>query len=93
MIPQSQFVESQPVAKQPTQFISKPTKVLSWIVQFDLGGFSARIVDSPKDDTSYWAAVQISFLDRVYSIRLQISYADLSFNHMPHVRNIVPTES
>lgn len=80
--------------KRSTQIISKPTKLLPWIVRFDQQGFSAQVFAFPKGKgMSYQAAVRISLLGKLYSFKLQISCPSFSFDRMFHVRNIVPTDS
>lgn len=86
--------ETRPMSKQSTQVISNPTKLLPRTVRFDRGGISAQIVVLPRGKgKSYQAAVQISLFGKMYTIQLQISFPDFSFDRMFHVRNIVPTDS
>lgn len=90
----AQLSETKPMSKQSTQVLSEPTKLLPWTVRFDRGSISAQIVVSPRDrGKSYQAAVQISLFGKMYTIQLQISFPDFSFDRMLHVRNIVPTDS
>ena len=91
---QAQLSEIKPTSKQSSQIISKPTKLLPWTVRFDRWGLSAHVVVLPKDKgKSYQAAVHISLLGKMYTIQLQMSCPNFSFDRMLHVRNIVPTDS
>ncbi len=91
---QAQLSEIKPMSKQSTQVISKPTKLLPWTVRFDRWGILAQVVVLPKDKgKSYQAAVHISLLGKMYTVQLQMSCPDFSFDRMLHVRNIVPTDS
>ena len=91
---QAQPSEINPMTKQSTRVITKPTKLLPWTVRFDRWGFSAELVLLPKDKgTSYRAAAHISLLGRMYSAQLQMSCPGFSFDRMLHIRNIVPTDS
>lgn len=82
------------MSKQSSQIISKPTKLLPWTVQFNRWGLSTQLVVLPKDKSkSYQAAVHISLLGKMYTVQLQISCPDFSFDRILHVRNIVPDDS
>ena len=86
--------EIAPSPKQSTPIISKPTKLVPWTVRYDRWGFSVQIVALPKDkSTKYQAVVQISLLGKVYTVQLQMSCPDFSFDRMLHVCNIVPIDS
>ena len=91
---QAQSSEVEPMSKQSTHVISKPTKLLPWTVRFDRWGLSAQVVVLPKNNgKSYQAGVRISLLGKMYTFQLQIFCPDFSFDRMLHVRNIVPTNS
>ncbi|KAL8644477.1 MAG: hypothetical protein Q9226_007744 [Calogaya cf. arnoldii] len=100
-LPQStlSILEAQPpeikqTTKQSAPVITKPTKSLPWILRFDRKGFSAQILAVPKDKGNrYQAAVHMSLLGKIYSVQLQMSYPEFSFDRMLHVRNIVPNDS
>ena len=93
-VDQAQLSGIKPMSKQSTQVITKPTKLLPRTVRFDGWGFSAQVVALPKDKgKSYQAAVHLSLLGKMYTVQLQMSCPDLSFDRMLHVRNIVPTDS
>ena len=90
----AQLVESPPVPQQLTQIISRPTKTVPWMVRFDRWGFSAQAVVLPKGKgKAYQAAVHISLLGRTYTVRLDVSWPDLSFDRMLHVQNIIPVDA
>ena len=77
-----------------TKPISQPTKLLPWTVRFDKWGVSAQIVVLPRDKgKSYQAAVQLALFGKLYTIQLQMSVPDFSFDRILHVRNTVPTNS
>ena len=91
---QAQLSEIKPMLKQSSQITSKPTKLLPWTIRFDRWGLSAQVIVLPKDKgKSYQAAVHISLLGKMYTIQLQMSCPDFSFDRMLHVRNIIPTDS
>lgn len=91
---QAQFSEIGPTTKQSTQVITKPAKPLLWTVRSNRWGFSAQVVAIPKEEgTSYRTAVHMSLFGKMYSVQLQMSCPSFSFDHMSHVRNIVPTDS
>ena len=91
---QAQLSDIKLMSKQSTQVISKPTKLLPWTVRFDRRGFSAQEVALPNDKGKrYQAAVHISLLGKMYTVQLQMSCPDFSFDRMLHVRNIVPIDS
>ena len=82
------------MSRQSTHVISKPTKQLPWMIRLDLWGFSAQLVALPKDKgKNYQAAVRASFLGKMYTIQIQLSCPDFSFDRMLHVRNVVPNDS
>lgn len=89
-----QLLGSKRGTNQSSQIISKPTKLLPWIVRLDQQGFSAQIFALPKDKgMSYQAAVRISLFGKLYSIILQMSCPSFSFSRMFQVRNMVPVDS
>lgn len=80
--------------KETTQVITMPHKLVPWSAQFESLGFSARVVTLPKEEgTQYRAAVNVSLLGKLYSVRLQVSLQNPSFDRMFHVHNIIPTDS
>ena len=86
--------QSLPAQLSRTKPISKPTKLLPWTVRFDKWGVSAQIVVLPRDKgKSYQTAVQISLFGKLYTIQVQMSIPDFSFDRILHVRNTVPTNS
>lgn len=90
----AQLPNTKPITKLSTQLITKPTKSLPWIVRFNRQGFSAQVVAVPKDKGNrYQAALHMSLLGKIYSVQLQMSCPDFSFDRMLHVRNIVPNNS
>ena len=91
---QTQLSKTFPISEQSPQIMPNPTKLLPWIVKCDLWGSSAQVIALPKGKgKSYQADVHISMLGKLYTIQLQLSCPDLSFDRMLHVCNIVPSNS
>ena len=94
LVVHAQPSEIKTISKQSTQIISKPTKLLPWTVRFDLWGSSAQVVALPKDKgRSYQTTVHISLLGKIYTVQLQISCPDFSFDRILRARNVVPNDS
>lgn len=80
--------------EETTKAITMPHKLVPWSTQVEGLGFSARLVTLPKEEgTKYRAAMHMSLLGRLYSVRLQVSLQNPSFDRMFHVHNIIPTDS
>jgi hypothetical protein len=91
---EAKISEMKVVAKQTTQPITKPTKLLPRTTRFDTWGFSAQLVTLPRNKSmSHRAAVHISLLGRMFSLQLRMSFQRFSFDGMLHVRNVVPSDS
>lgn len=76
------------------QVTTKPKRLSPWIFRFGAYGLSARIAALQKGEgTSYQAGIHLVLLGRMFSVQLQMSCLGLSFDHMLHTRNVVPTDS
>ena len=90
----TQLSDITPLSKQSPLVIAKPTKLLPWTAKYDRWGFSAHMVALPKDKGNiYQAALHITILGKMYTIQLQMTCPDFSFDRMLHVCNIVPADS
>ena len=80
-------------AKQPTQVVTKPAKLLPRSAAFSRWGFTAQLVTLPKDGgTDYRAALHMSLFGKMYSVQLRVSQPGFSFERTLQVRNMVPDD-
>ncbi|KAH7304238.1 ankyrin repeat-containing domain protein [Stachybotrys elegans] len=77
-----------------TQVITMPNKYHPWSAKLEGMGITARFISLPKQEgTEYRLAAHMSLLGKIYSIRLQASLQNLSFDRLFHVHNVIPTDS